>query len=465
MTKTTTILFLFLLSTNFIIAQNKTERLDSLMTEYYKSGAFNGNILVAENGEIIYQKSFGLANEETNEKLNKNSAFYIASLTKGFTAMGIILLKKKGELEYDDKISKYIPELKFYKDVTIRNLLAHTSGLPDYMELFDSNWNHKKIAVNEDVISELVRLKPEILFEPGEDFKYSNTGYSLLASIIERISNQSFGDFLRKNIFEPLNMNDTRVFTRYKNKEKIPNLTYGYMQDSLGNLFRPITLEKYDLAYYLDGVSGDGGVFSTTEDLLKWDRALYGNKLISEEDKKLIFTSDKTNDGKDTDYGFGWFLTDINEIYGKTAFHSGGWNGYTTYIERELENDKTIILLQNHSTDKIKIPKKEIRKILYNQPIYHKTELDSTILKLYAGTYLTSSSKEKEIIYEKGKLFIQMDPEFRMELIPVSKRKFIVDGFHPEVTFEFLLDDNGKVQKYRVQQLGQKVNTEANRIK
>lgn len=464
MTKRTTLLFLFLLSTNFIIGQNKTERLDSLMTEYYKSGAFNGNILVAENGEIIYQNSFGLANEEANEKLNKNSVFYIASLTKAFTAMGIVLLEKKGKLEYDDEISKYIPELQFYGDITIRNLLTHTSELPDYMELFENNWNHKKIAVDEDVVSELARLKPEILSEPGEEFSYSNTGYTLLATIIERVSNQSFGKFLKKNIFKPLKMNDTKIFMRYRSKEKPQNLTVGYIKDSLGTLFRPITLDKYALYYYLGGVSGDGGIFSTTGDLLKWDRALYGNKLISEEDKELIFNSYKTNDGKNTHYGFGWFLWDINKVYGKIAFHSGGWNGYVTYIERHLENDKTIILLQNHSTDKTTIPKKEIRKILYNQPIYHKTELDSTILKLYAGTYLTDSGKEKEIIYEKGKLFMPMNPKVKLELIPVSKTKFVVDGFRPEVTYEFFVD-NGKVQKYRVQQIGQNIDKEANRIK
>lgn len=464
MTKRTTLLFFFLISINLTIGQNKTNRLDSLMTEYYKSGAFNGNILVAENGKVIYQNSFGLANEETNEKLNQNSVFYIASLTKAFTATGIVLLEKKGELEYDDEITKYIPELHFYKNITIRHLLTHTSGLPDYMELFENNWNHKKMAVDEDVVTELARLKPEILFEPGEKFRYSNTGYILLATIIEKISNQSFGEFLKKNIFNPLKMNDTKVFMRYKSKETPQNLTVGYMKDSLGIFFRPITLDKYALAYYLGGVSGDGGIFSTTEDLLKWDRALYGNELISEEDKKMIFTSHKTNNGENTDYGFGWFLTEINEVYGKIAFHSGGWNGYITYIERELENDKTIILLQNHSTDKTTIPKKEIRKILYNEPIYHKTELDSTILKLYAGTYITNSDKEKIIIYEKGKLFVQTDPEFKMELIPVSNTKFIVNGFHPEVTFEFILDNNGRVEKYKVQQLGQNVNAEANRI-
>ena len=164
-----------------------------------ESKKFNGNVLIAEKGEIIYKNSFGLANESTKEKLNLNSVFELASVSKQFTAMGIVKLKEKGKLNYEDKIGKYLPELNFY-DISIKNLLQHTSGLPDYMQLLDSllidaTWDNKtKIATNKDIIAIFSKHKPKLLFEPNTKWEYSNTGYALLASIIENISKKINAD-------------------------------------------------------------------------------------------------------------------------------------------------------------------------------------------------------------------------------------------------------------------------------
>lgn len=443
----------------------KRASLDTLYSNLFAEGRFNGNVLVAENGNIIFEKSYGLADEKTKRKLNKNTIFELASVSKQFTAMAIVLLRKEGRLSYDDEISKYIPELKNYKGITIKNLLTHTSGLPDYMELAEEKWNKSKIATNDDILKLFNQVKPKKLFEPNEKWDYSNTGYLILATIIERVSGQKFGQYLHNKIFKPLDMNNTFIYRRRFEPKYIQNYANGYIySDSLKRKILPDEMGNDFYVVYLDGIVGDGMVNSNLEDLLKWDRALYGNKLIDEKDKNDIFSSYKTKDGSETDYGFGWMI-DKTETFGKIAWHSGGWAGYISYIERDLDHNKTIIILQNNSTPITKIPIKNTHRILYGLPIERLIKLDLKILKSYAGKYLTENGKEKEIIFENNKLWVPMNPEVKLELIPVSKTKFIVDGFSPEVTYTFSLNDKGEVEKYRIQQIKQGIDVQARRIK
>jgi len=461
--KKTIVLFVLLSATHLALAQDKAKRLDSLMTELHQAKSFNGNILVAEKGNIIYQKSFGLANEKSNKKLDLKTTFELASLSKQFTAMGIVQLEKEGKLSYDDKMSKYIPELASYEGITIKNLLTHTGGLPDYMEFMSKEWDKSKIATNIDVITTFSKLKPAALFKPNENWDYSNTGYVLLATIIERVSGKTFGDYLKAKVFKPLGMKNTFVYRRRFKPEKKNNSADGYVySDSLKKKITPDEVADAFYVIYLDGIVGDGMVNSNLEDLLKWDRALYTDKLVSQKDKDLIFSSYKTTAGKETEYGFGW-VPEQNPVYGKIVSHSGGWAGFVNYIERHLDNDKTVILLQNNDTEETKIPKKNIRKILYNQPIEKPFILDLAIQKLYAGKYVSDKGKEDEILFEEG-LFMPLNADVKLKLIPISKTKFVVDGFSPEVTFEFILNPNGTVLKYRVQQPEKGVDREAKRI-
>jgi len=341
------------------------KRLDSLFNALSKEKIFNGNVLIADKGKIIFEKSYGLANEKTGQKINSQTIFELASVSKQFTAMGIVLLEKQGKLNYDDKISNYIPELDFYGNISIRNLLNHTGGLPDYIAFFEKKWDKTKIATNHDIVNVFAKYRPEVIFQPGEKYQYSDTGYTLLALIIEKLSDKTFGKFLSENIFQPLKMSNTFIYRSRFEPKKIENYALGYVTDSLGNKVLPDSFGKEFYTYYLDGIVGDGTVNSTTADLLKWDRALYTDKLINSKDKELIFNSLKTNDGTDTNYGFGWFVANSKK-YGKTVFHSGGWPGYSTYIERHLDNDKTIIILQNHSEAKINSFLQKVRAIVYN---------------------------------------------------------------------------------------------------
>lgn len=447
------------------VPNKKAVKLDTLFNELYEKDAFNGNVLVAEKGEVIFEKSYGLSNEQTKAELNAKTIFELASVSKQFTAMGIVQLEKEGKLSYDDLISKHIPELAKYEEVTIKNLLTHTSGLPDYMKLSEDNWDKTKIATNEDIINLFKEVEPKKKFEPNDKWDYSNTGYLLLGTIIERLSGLSFEHYLKEKIFEPLEMESTLIYRRRFQPKEVENYALGYIySDSLKRKILPDELGKEHYMVYLDGIVGDGMVNSNLSDLLKWDRALYGNNLINDEDRKLIFSSYKTKDNSETDYGFGWRI-DSTKTYGKVVSHSGGWAGYRTYIERDLDNDKTIIILQNNSTSKTEIPKKNTRRILYNQAVEKPIKLDNSILKRYAGKYLNDKQKEKEIIFENDKLYVAMSADFKMELVAVSNTKFIVDGFSPEVTYTFVLNENGAVEKYRVQQESQGVDKEAKRIK
>lgn len=443
----------------------KALKLDTLYSELYDKGNFNGSVLVAENGNVIFEKSYGIADEQTNQKLNDNTIFELASVSKQFTAMGIVQLVKEGKLSYEDDITKYIPELNDYKGITIKNLLNHTGGLPDYMELADKNWDKSKIATNDDILKLFNQVKPKKLFEPNEKWDYSNTGYLILATIIERVSGQKFGQYLHEKIFKPLDMKNTFVYRRRFEPKEIQNYANGYIySDSLQKKILPDEMGKDFYVVFLDGIVGDGMVNSNPKDLLKWDRALYGNNLINDQDRNLIFSSTMTKVNSQTDYGFGWMI-DSTKTYGKIASHSGGWAGYISYIERNLDNDKTIIILQNNSLSSTEIPIKNTRRILYNQEVEKPIKLDNEILKSYAGKYLTDTQKEKEIAFENDKLYVVMSPDYKMELVPVSKTKFIVDGWSPEVSYTFILNDNGKVEKYRVIQEAQGIDKTANRIK
>ena len=356
--------FFLLLIGNISFAQSRIQLIDELLDSLILQQKFNGNILIAEKGEIIYNRCHGLANETTKEKLTQKSIFELASLSKQFTAMGIVILKEKGKLNLDDKISKYIPELANYKEISIRNLLHHTGGLPDYLPIMDSTWDKSKIASNKDIIDIFSKQNPKVLFEPNTQHEYSNTGYALLATIIEKASGKTYAEFLKEEIFKPLKMKNSFVYNRRLSPKKIKNYALGYLfLRSQNKYVLPDDFDRTKMVFWLDGVVGDGTVNSNVIDLLKWDRALYTTKLVSDESLKEIFSNGLLNDGSLGKHGFGWRMLETKD-FGRIARHSGGWPGYMTYIERDIDHDKTIIILQNHYN--VTMPTDEIRNILYN---------------------------------------------------------------------------------------------------
>src|SRR5678810_703173 len=276
--------FLFILFATLVVTAQKdhAQLLQQYMMGQQKYFQFNGNILVAEKGKPIYQQSLGYADYATKRMLNDSSVFELASVSKQFTAMGIMILKDRKLLSYDNNIKKYFPQLP-YDNITIRNLLTHTSGIPSYEAQFEKNWDRKKIAFNKDIIDMLSQRKDTLFFKPGSKWRYSNTGYALLASIIENVSGMSYNDFMAKNIFQPLGMKHTFIYNTRRSTGKIPaNYALGFVySDSLKKYILPDSSPKYDYVYYLDGIVGDGCVNTTAGDLFKWDQALYGNNLVN----------------------------------------------------------------------------------------------------------------------------------------------------------------------------------------
>lgn len=438
-----------------VLAQDKASQLDSLFSGLYNKQQFFGNVLVADKGNIIYQKSFGKANHTTNADLNAESIFELASVSKQFTAMGIMLLKKQGKLSYEDSLRKFIPELPYY-NITVRQLLNHTSGLPDYMELFTENWDEKKIATNSDMIALLAKHKPAIRFAPGEKWEYSNTGYALLASIIEKASGKSFGDYLQKNIFQPLDMKHTLVYRRRYEKKTIPNYAYGYVFARNKKQFAlPDSVpETAATVFCLDGIVGDGTVNSTATDLLKWDRALYTEKLLSKEMMAEAFQPGTLNNGKKTTYGFGWMVTEIKGA-GKVVHHSGGWPGYNTYIERNIENDKTIIILKNHDVQTELL--KKTRQIVYDikDEVKKETTVSADVLKQYAGEYELAPGFIITITVENDKIFGQATGQNKFEMFAEKENLFFLKVVEAKV--EFKKDEKGVVKSLILYQNGQEI--------
>lgn len=451
---------LSLIITQLSFAQDRVAIIDSVVNNLFKSERFNGNILVAEKGNVLYNKSFGIANESTKELLNENSIFELASVSKQFTAMAIVILKEKGKLSYEDKISTFLPQLSNYKNVTIKHLLNHTGGLPDYMDLMDSLFDKRKIATNKDIVDLFAKHNPKILFEPNTKWEYSNTGYAFLASIIEKVSGLSYGDYLQKAIFKPLEMNNTFVYTRRFAPKKISNYAFGYIySDSLKKYILPDELEETKMVIWLDGIVGDGTVNSTVNDLLKWDRALYTEKLVSSESKKEIFSAVELNNKSKRDYGFGWALSD-DETYGKIVNHSGGWPGYKTFIERHIDNDKTIIVLQNHESVSTTKLFAYLRSIIYNKPLPVKKErteikLTNEQLQKFVGVFEIQESMEVTVSLKSNQLFVQLTGQNAFPVFAESELSFFLKVVDAQV--EFQLNDKQEVTSLVLLQGGNKI--------
>lgn len=458
------ITFVVVFAVHIVFAQKNIQNIDSMLSALYAKGRINGNVLIADKGNIIYNKSFGIANESTKQALNENSIFELCSLTKQFTAMGILLLKEKGKLKLDEPFSKYIPELSFYKGITIRHLLNHTGGLPDYMDIFIKSFDKTKIATNKDVIDYLFKDKPNVLFAPNVRWEYSNTGYALLAVIIERVSGKKYDEFLAQNIFNPLKMNSTFVYKRRSSPRDIKNYAFGYVySDSLKKLMLPDDLEETNYVKLLDGVVGDGGVNSTVMDLLKWDRALYTNKLITSKAKEEMYAPVTLADGSTFNYGFGWQVN-VSKEFGKRLSHTGGWPGYNTFIDRNVDNDKTIIVLQNHND--VEIVYKPIRYFLYGLPIplppnRKEIKLTEEQLNKVLGVYEIGEGMQFTISLIAGEPYAQMTNQPALRIFPESETSFFLKEF--EATIQFEIDKNGKINKLNVLQGTSK--TEATKIK
>lgn len=320
-----------------IDGKNKALWLDSHFTSLANADLFNGSVLVAQRGVIIYQKAFGWGDYGKKDMLRTTSSIQLASVSKQFTAAAIMLLKQQGKLNYDDPLQNYFKD-SLFAGITIRQLLAHRSGLPTYTYFCDDYYRKlKKIPShfnNDSVVELMKRLRPVPDHQPNEKFDYNNTGYVLLASIVEQISGQPFARFMKENFFQPLKMNNTWMNTDSSRFTEKTKAYYGKWKQWDEN--------------YLDGVVGDKGVFSTPGDLFLWDQALKHSKLLNKATLAEAFVGYSPElIGKETwNYGFGWRIRTFDDG-AKAVFHNGWWHGNTTTFYRGVSDDVTVIILCN----------------------------------------------------------------------------------------------------------------------
>ena len=363
------LVLLFALASCKAARHEPPNKYEQYLSEANARGAFNGAALVFDRGKVVYQGAFGVRSIDPPTALDLDSQFRLASVSKQFTAMAIMQLMEEGRLRYDQDIRDFIPELP-YEGITIRHLLHHVSGLPDYEPLMDQHWKTALSADdparytdgNGDVIRMLVAQNRPVHFKPGDRSRYSNTGYNLLGSIVTRASGVPYAEFLKTRVFDPAGMSNTRVYDFVVGTDPhMPNRAYGYQVGWNGTDLSPAD------SHYLNRGQGEDGVYSTVGDLLKWDRVLYTEKLVSAATLQEAFTPAVLNSGRSTDYGFGWFIQRSPD--GKrTVAHSGGWLGFSTHTLRGIEEDKFLVVLMNNAQGPFGAIAEGLTNLLYDRP-------------------------------------------------------------------------------------------------
>ena len=333
---------------------DKKSMMDKMVREAHEKYNFTGTWLFAENGEIVSKGAVGWRDPEDTLPLQEDTIFDLASVSKQFTATAVMILRRRGLIDLEDEIQKFFPEIP-YKGIKIRHLLTHTGGLPDYMEWVTKTARAENtIPANDIIVRFLCESGEPAEFAPGEKYEYSNTGYCLLAQIVEKASGVFFDDFLKKEIFEPAGLSSTRIVRRRKDGKAPENYAYGMILED-GKYVLADESKESDFVVPLDGVSGDGLVHSNILDLYKWDRALREGKILTKEEQAMMYTAGRLNNGEiavdeeeANGYGFGWGIVQDPEL-GLVVRHSGGWPGYSTWFERFVDADRVLIILKCRS--------------------------------------------------------------------------------------------------------------------
>lgn len=317
------------------------KRIDDFMKRLHHNRSFNGNVLVAKNGKIIYQNAIGWADYLHRDSLKINSKFELASVTKPFTSTAILMLVEQGKIRLDQDVREFFPNFP-YEGITVERLLTHRSGMMNYVYFVDGLWkkqkkDERKGITNMDVMNLIAQYKPARYSAPGVKFHYNNSNFMVLGAIIEKVSGKSYADFLKENIFKPIGMKNTAVYSKAV-YDKIPVDVVGHDRGTW----------RYSVAQnFLDGPVGDKGVYSTVQDLFLFDRALRDGRLLKKATLDSAYTPHSKMERGHFNYGFGWRLfIDGNH---KVAYHTGWWHGFRHIYLRDLDKDITIVLLTNLS--------------------------------------------------------------------------------------------------------------------
>ena len=328
--------------------------MENLARALKEKDGFNGAWLYAENGEIVSKGVLGFRDPEDTLPITEDTIFQLASVSKTFTAAAVMLLVRQGLLSTEDEITKYFPEIP-YPGVTVRHLLNHTSGIPDYFD--DADWfiriwkEENRVPGNDEILRFLRETEAKPYFAPGEGLHYSNTGYNLLALLVERLSGVAYEEFLRRNVFESAGMSFTRCCHIRRDGVPFENYARATVFDEGKCVADVDSAEDGDVVAF-DGLNGDDYVYTTIFDMLRWDRALREGKVLTLEEQQRMYTPGKLNNGSDAvydegdglGYGFGWAVG-RDEAFGLVVSHSGGMPGVATWFERFIDADRVLVIL------------------------------------------------------------------------------------------------------------------------
>jgi CubicO group peptidase (beta-lactamase class C family) len=411
-----------------LVADQRSDQIDQLFAEWNKPDSPGAAVGVIHNGKLVYSKGYGLANLEHNIPIDDQSLFYMASVSKQFTAACIALLAVDGQLSLDDDIRKYLPELPEYPEVvTIRHLVHHTSGLKDYLTLMTiSGRSFRNVFTAKQALA-LIASQSKLNYDPGDEYQYSNSGYFLMAQIVERVSGKSFREFARERIFEPLGMENT--FFHDDHLEVIKNRVSGY--ERKGDSFRLNAMQNFDNV-------GSGGLRSCIDDLVKWDRNFYEPRIGGKNFLQAMLTRGKLNDGTELTYAFGLV---IDRYKGLPAIrHGGAMMGFRTHLIRFPEQQFSVICLGNVAQLQ---PGTMVQQIA---DIYLCHEIERSI-QAYVGRYTNESlDATYTVTADSVSLWIDSGDLNRSEMTPSSEEKFTVDG----MTFQFRRNDGGDVSSLSI---------------
>jgi len=420
-------IFCFALLPSSARAEDITKEVDAYMNALVEKQIFSGSILIAKGGKVLVNKGYGMANYEHDIPNTGETKFRIGSVTKQFTAVAILQLLEKGEVSLKAHISEYLPY--FRKDIdpkiTVHDLLVHSSGLPNYTALqgFYPEHSRDPFKVKDFIIQ---FCSGDLEFEPGTTWNYSNSGYFILGAIIEAVTGQSYADYLKEHIFGPAGMEDSG----YDDFNAIlKNRATGYKMGKNG-------LENSD---YIDLSIpyAAGSLYSTTEDLYKWDRILYTDKILTKKSKDIMFTPYIAY------YGYGWFVAEKNGH--KNLSHSGGINGFVCNIARYVDDDACIVVLANREKAQEGFIASALNAILFRHPYDppgnpEAVAIDPELLKKYVGKY-DVNNLIFPVTLKNNTLFGRI-MGFTLPFEAVSETKF----FCPLADFmmTFVIDSEGK---------------------
>ncbi|WP_400077766.1 serine hydrolase [Winogradskyella sp. R77965] len=430
-----TLLLLSFVFSITISAQNQTQQFDDIVSQYYNPDEPGATVLVAKNGKTIYKKAIGKSNLELDTDMVPENVFMLASITKQFTAVAILMLEEQGKLSLDDPITKYIPDYPTNgKTITVHHLLNHTSGIKSYTGI----GNLVEVARNDMTLDELIDyFKNEPMdFDPGEEFRYNNSGYILLGKIIEVLSDDTYENFIEKNIFKRLGMKSSSYGN---NRELVKNRVNPYEQNENG----------YVNANYISMTlpHAAGSLTSTIDDMLKWQKALTNNTLIKAASLDKAINGSELNNGEHITYGYG--LGEMTLKGSKGYAHSGGIFGTSTNGIYLIEEDVYVIGLSNCSCNDIGAVTRNLAAAAIGKPyptMKDVIKLSEDNLKQWVGAYEFEDGAIRHIFLKDGKLNSMRESETNtiFEIFPLSENRFMFE--ESGIEYEFSKSADGKRQ-------------------